>query len=79
MATFKIPNSSERWRHYKGDSYRIVGMAMNENGTPTVVYESEAGLFTRSLGSFLERVNLAQFAGDADDYVPRFTIENEKV
>lgn len=79
MAGFRIPKSGERWKHYKGGSYTVVGIAMNENGTPTVVYESEEGLFTRSLGSFFERVNLAKFVNDADNFVPRFTIDNEKV
>jgi len=54
------PKAGEVWRHYKVNNYRVVGLAMHSDDTPSVVYEPlyecEYSLFTRPLREWREVV-----------------------
>lgn len=59
-----------RYRHYKGQEYRVIGLARHsETLEPLVVYQAlygERGLWVRPASMFVETVQLA------DGPVPRF-------
>lgn len=50
------------YRHYKGNEYRVVGLARHsETLEPMVVYEAlygEGGLWVRPAGMFLEEIEI---------------------
>lgn len=54
------PQPGEVYRHYKGNDYKIVGIAMGSDEQLTVVYEPmyecEYNLFTRPLREWGEEV-----------------------
>lgn len=57
-----VPKVSEEYRHYKGNAYRVVGIALDSNDDEwMVVYEPMyenpvAKLFTRPLSEWSEEV-----------------------
>ena len=59
-----------RYRHYKGNDYRVIGLARHsETMEPLVVYEAlygERGLWVRPAAMFVETVDVA------GSRVPRF-------
>ncbi len=61
------------YRHYKGNDYRVVGLARHsETEEPLVVYQAlygERGLWVRPAAMFIETVALADGAR-----VPRFAL-----
>ena len=55
------PQVGETYRHYKGDSYKVVGLALHSNDDEWMViyeplYEADADLFTRPLKDWNEVV-----------------------
>ena len=62
-----------RYRHYKGNEYRVLGIARHsENLEPLVVYQplyGEAALWVRPAAMFMETIDLGATAGRT----PRFT------
>lgn len=62
MSKGTIPQKGEVYRHYKGDNYEIVGLAIHSNDDVWMVvykplYEhADAGLFTRPLSEWYEDV-----------------------
>jgi hypothetical protein len=55
------PQPGEVYRHYKGDNYKVLGVALNSDDTWQVVYEAmydnpAAKLFTRPLREWREIV-----------------------
>lgn len=55
------PQAGEQYRHYKGDLYKVVGLALHSDETWLVVYEpmyegAVSKLFTRPLGEWGELV-----------------------
>ncbi len=56
------PNKGEVWRHYKGDNYRVTGLALNSvDDTWMVLYEplyenAATEFFTRPLSQWREVV-----------------------
>lgn len=75
QSEFRMPASGENWRHYKGGLYKIVGMALDDEGYSTVVY-TEAGwtlaqlppLFVQRVGRFLQEIEIGK---------PRFSFSSE--
>jgi hypothetical protein len=65
-----------RYRHYKGNEYRVLGLARHsESLEPLVVYEAlygERGLWVRPAAMFAETVELA------GQRVPRFAFVDEE-
>jgi hypothetical protein len=66
------PQEGEVYRHYKGDSYRVVGVALHSDETWLVVYEpmyegAVSKLFTRPVAEWGEPV---EWQGQK---TPRFT------
>lgn len=66
------PKTEEVWRHYKGDNYKIVGVALHPDETWIVVYEpmyegAISKLFTRPVA---EWSSLVEWEGKK---VERFT------
>ena len=61
------------YRHYKGNDYRVIGLARHsETEEPLVVYQAlygERGLWVRPAAMFIETVALADGAR-----VPRFAL-----
>lgn len=59
----KTPNKRERYRHYKGDIYEVVGLAIHSNDDVWMVvykplYENaDAELFTRPLDEWFSEVD----------------------
>jgi hypothetical protein len=79
------PKAGEIYKHYKGDLYKIVGLALNsDNNAPgeewVVVYEplyeqAAAPLFTRPLAQWQETVDLpAGGQGGEGTTVTRFSL-----
>ncbi len=55
------PQAGEVYKHYKGDLYKVVGLAIHSNDEWVVVYEpmyenAAAKLFTRLLAEWLQEV-----------------------
>lgn len=55
------PRAGEVYKHYKGDSYRVVGLALHSDETWNVVYEpmyegAVSAFFTRPLSEWREVV-----------------------
>lgn len=68
------PKPGERYRHFKGKEYQIVGIATHtETEEPMVVYQAlygSYGLFVRPLAMFLEQVDAEKYPEYAGQ--PRF-------
>lgn len=68
------PKPGERYRHFKGKEYQIVGVATHtETEEPMVVYQAlygSYGLFVRPLAMFLEQVDAEKYPEYAGQ--PRF-------
>ncbi len=68
------PKTGERYRHFKGKEYQIVGVATHtETEEPMVVYQAlygSYGLFVRPLAMFLEQVDAEKYPEYAGQ--PRF-------
>lgn len=68
------PKPGERYRHFKGKEYQIVGVATHtETEEPMVVYQAlygSYGLFVRPLAMFLEQVDVEKYPEYAGQ--PRF-------
>jgi hypothetical protein len=55
---FKNPQSRQRWRHYKGDVYTVIGCAMStEDDSILVVYEDADRRWARPLSQWHELVD----------------------
>jgi hypothetical protein len=58
----RVPVAGERYRHYKGDLYKVVGLAIHSNDDIWMVvykplYENaDANFFTRPLDQWFEKV-----------------------
>lgn len=71
-----MPAKGEGWRHYKGQLYEVVAMALHtETGKPVVVYRAYGGLaeptlYVRPLDVWLESI-------PGDKPRPRFAFERE--
>lgn len=69
----KVPTKGEKYRHYKGDMYEVIGLAIHSNEDIWMViykplYENaDAEFFTRPLSEWFEEIN---FEGRS---VARFT------
>ncbi len=55
------PRPGEQYRHYKGDSYKVVGLALDSNDQWVVVYEpmyenAAAPMFTRPASEWHQEV-----------------------
>ena len=54
------PKAGDVWRHYKGNDYKVVGIAVHSDESKMVVYEPmyecEYKLFTRPLREWSEEV-----------------------
>ena len=63
MSTVPTEPRPGRYRHYKGNDYRVLGVAQHtETGEHVVVYQAlygERGLWVRPHTMFCEQVNLA--------------------
>ena len=59
------PKPGERYRHFKGKEYQIIGVATHtETEEPMVVYQAlygSYGLFVRPLAMFLEQVDAEKY------------------
>ena len=68
------PKPGERYRHFKGKEYQIIGVATHtETEEPMVVYQAlygSYGLFVRPLAMFLEQVDAEKYPEYAGQ--PRF-------
>ena len=68
------PKPGERYRHFKGKEYQIIGVATHtETEEPMVVYQAlygSYGLFVRPLAMFLEHVDAEKYPEYAGQ--PRF-------
>lgn len=76
MAYFiRTPAKGQIWQHYKGATYRIIGIAWDGcTDRPSVVYGKDSdssALFVRDLGDWLASVDYS------DDKVPRFRYVQE--
>ncbi len=82
MATPYPPAPSEprpgRYRHYKGNEYRVLGVARHsETGEALVVYQAlygERGLWVRPAAMFVEKVDVG---APGAPRVPRFAFVAE--
>jgi hypothetical protein len=82
QADFRMPATGEGWRHYKGDIYTIVGVAVHsETHQPMVVYTPWGWtlaqlppLYVRPLEVFLQMVPQSKIA---TNLVPRFRFERK--
>lgn len=59
----QLPKRDEVWQHYKGSKYLVLGIGYDEDGLPVVVYTENTEppgpmLYTRSLGTFLQTVDV---------------------
>lgn len=74
MRTDAIPKPTEKWTHFKGTVYTVVGLARDcEDQAIQVVYFHASEMWVRSLSSWMEFVRDKQVAGRASPYSgPRF-------
>ena len=75
------PNVGETYKHYKGDSYEVVALALHSNDENwMVVYKPlydcpDADLFTRPLREWREEV---EYMSESGQKMPRFLLQNTK-
>lgn len=73
----QLPKRDDVWRHYKGGSYLILGLAHDEDGLPVVVYcdnmePPRPPYYTRKLGTYLQTID------HEGRKVPRFKLTGER-
>lgn len=64
-----LPQESEVWQHFKGNTVKIVGIAQHtEWSTLSVVYRYDGKLFNRPLGMFMSEVDREKYPDAKQKY-----------
>ena len=79
METYRIPKPGECYRHFKGNRYQVLAIAMHtETEEQLVVYEGLYGehpVFARPLSMFCGKVDKQKFPDSCQEY--RFELDEE--
>ncbi len=75
----RMPKKGETYRHFKGNLYRVLAIAMHtETEEMMVVYQEHDGenVYARPLGMFLSKVNKEKYPEVSQEY--RFELVSDK-